>query len=208
MGDVRPLFLLIMINRYWIDSGRFWKVFLAVILCGSALVLAPTASYSAAQKDIQCTVASTTSHAVSGQTISLDVTVTNTSSQTLLMLWPPRTRHLLEWGVLSVSIEDESGNAYTLVPLPTRYFLRQRSHYQRLDQGNKTSNNFNLCMFRDKNYSHSPCSRPGKYAVRIKCSNYKNDYYDPGTDEMTELNEVWTGEAMCNEIKIEVEAKE
>ena len=197
-----------MFNQYWIYSGRYLKVFCAIILCLYSLGAAPTASYPAAQKGIQCTLTNPTSHTAAGQMISLDITVSNTSSQTLFVPWPPETRHLLEWGVLSVSIEDESGNMYKYVPLPARFFLRQRSHYQKLTLGNKISNSLNLCMFRDKNYSHSPCSRPGKYVVRVKYSNYNADYWNAGTNEMMEVNEVWTGESMCNEIKIEVVTKE
>jgi hypothetical protein len=196
-----------MFNRYWIYSGRYRKVLSAIVLCLYALVAAPTASYSSARKGVQCTLTEPASHTAPGQTISIDITVINTSSQTLFVPWPPETRHLLEWGVLSVSVEDESGNIYKYVPVPARFFLRQRSHYQRLTLGDKISNSLNLCMFRDINYSHSPCSRPGKYVVRVTYSNHNAEYWDAGTNEMMKLNKVWTGESMCNEIKIEVVAK-
>jgi len=199
-----------MLSRYWIYSGSCRKAFLAIVLCLSALIAVPKASYSTVQKGIQCTLTVPTSRAVSGQTISIDITVVNTSSQTLFVPWPTGTgtRHLLEWGALSVSIEDESGNTYKYGPVPARFFPRQRSHYHRLAPGNKINNSINLCWFRDKHNSHSPCSRPGKYVVRVTYSNYNTEYWDAGTNKMMELNEVWTGESMCNEIKIEVVVKE
>jgi hypothetical protein len=199
-----------MLNRYRIYSGSRRKAFLALVLCLIALIAVPRASYSTVQKGIQCTLTVPTSIAVSGQTISIDITVVNTSSQTLFVPWSTDTgtRLLLEWGVLSVSIEDESGNIYKYVPVPGPFFPRQRRHYQRLAPGSKISNSINLCWFRDKHYSHSPCSRPGKYVVRVTYSNYGAKYWDAGTNKMMELNKVWTGESMCNEIKIEVVIKE
>ena len=197
-----------MLNRYWIYSGSCRKTFLAMALCLSAVIAAHKASYATAQKRIQCTLTAPTSPAVSGQTISIDITVINASSQTLFVLWPTGTRHLLEWGVLSVSIEDESGNTYKYVPVPSPFFPRQKSHYQRLTSGDKINDNLNLCMFRDKHYSHSPCSRPGKYAVRVTYSNDNTEYWDAGTNNRMELTEAWTGKSMCNEIKIEIVIKE
>lgn len=199
-----------MFSRYWIYCGRYRKVFPGIVLCLCALVAAPKTSYSAVQKGIQCELTVPTYRTVKGQTISIDTTFVNTSSQTLFVLWPTGTgsRHLLEWGVLSVSIEDESGNMYKYVPVPGPFIPRQKDHYQRLTVGSKISNGLNLCWFRDKHNSHSPCSRPGKYIVRVTYSNYKSEYWDPRTNKMITLHEVWTGESVCHEIKIEVVDKE
>ena len=199
-----------MFSRYWMYSRRCRKVIPAILLCLLGLVTAPKASYSAVQNGIQCALTVPTSAAVSGQTISIGITVVNPSSQTLFVPWltDAGTRHLFEWGVLSVSIEDENGNTYKYSPVPGPFFPRQRTHYLRLTLGNKIGNSFNLCWFRDKHNSHSPCSRPGKYVVRVTYSNYNAEYWDAGTNKMMKLNEVWTGESMCNEIKIEVFDKE
>jgi hypothetical protein len=70
--------------------------------------------------------------------------------------------------------------------------------------GEKVSYDINVCMFRDKHYSHSPCSRPGKYAVRVSFSNASADYWDAGSNTMMKLSEVWIGKAICNEIRVEV----
>lgn len=191
-----------------IHSGRCRKAFLAIVLCLSALVAAPKALYSAVQKEVQCTLSVPASRIVSGQSISISLSITNTSAQTLFVPWPSDTHHLLQWGVLSVSIKDESGKTYKYVPRPSRFFPRQRSHYQRLTPGNGVRNSFNLCWFRDDNYSHSPCSRPGKYVVRATYSNDSADYWDAGANKWVELSEVCTGKTTCNEIKIEVIVKE
>ena len=195
-----------MLSRYPISSESYRKPFLAIVLCLSALIAVPKASYSNVQREIQCTLTIPTSRAVSGQTISIGITVVNTSSQTLFAPWSTDTgtRHLLEWGVLSLSIEDESGNTYKYGPLPAPFFPRQKSHYHGLAPGSEMSNSINLCWFRDKHNSQSPCSRPGKYVVRATYANSNAEYWDAEANHMMELNEVWTGSSMCNEIKVEV----
>ena len=195
-----------MLSRFWILRGRSQKVFPAIVFCLCVLVTAPETSYSDVQEGIECALTVATSRSVSGQTISIDLTIVNTSPQTLFAPWPTGTgsRHLLEWGVLSVLIEDESGNIYIYGPLPAPFFPRQKDHYQRMTSGSKITNNLNLCWFRDKHNAHSPCSRPGKYAVRVTYSNHNVEYWDAGANKMAALDEVWTGEAMCHEIKIEV----
>ncbi len=196
-----------MLRRYWTSNKRFLIVISAMVLCLCTLLAAPKVSYSAVQKVIQCALTAPTLCAFSGQTISIDITTVNISSQSLFIPWPAGTRHLLEWGVLSIAIEDEKGNRYKYVPVPGLFHPRQRSHYHKLTTGNKVSYNLNLCMFRDKNYSQSPCSRPGKYAVSATFSNSSAAYWDARTNIMAELKEVWTGKAMCNEINIYVVPK-
>jgi hypothetical protein len=197
-----------MLSRYPISSGSCRKAFLAIVLCLGALIAVPKTSYSTTQKEIRCTLTIPRSPAVSEQTVSIGITVVNASSQTLFVPWPTDTGtlHLLEWGVLSLAIEDESGNTYKYSPLPAPFFPRRRSHYQRLAPGSETSNRINLCSFRDKHNSQSPCSRPGKYAVRAAYANHNAEYWDAESNEMMELGEVWTGVSICNEIKIEVVA--
>jgi hypothetical protein len=73
-----------------------------------------------------------------------------------------------------------------------------------LAPGNEISNSINLCWFRDKHNSQSPCSRPGEYGVRVTYANDDAEYWDAGANEMMELNGVWTGASICNEIKVEV----
>jgi hypothetical protein len=199
---------IMMVHRLWTYSGRYWKVFPAIVLCLCAFITTPKASYSAGQNGIQCTLIAPTLCAFSGQTISLDIAVVNNSSQTLFVLWPVGKRHLLEWGALTVSIEDEKGNRYKYVPVPGPFHPRQRDHYQRLTVGEKISYDFNVCMFRDKHYSHSPCSRIGEYAVSVIYKNNNADYWDAGTNTMMKQSEVWTGKVMCGNRNINVVANE
>jgi len=195
-----------MLSRYPISSGSCRKTFLAMVLCLSALLAAPKASYSTVQEGIQCTLTMPTPRAVSGETISIGMTVVNTSPQTRFVPWSAdtETRHLLEWGVLALSIEDESGNAYKYSPLPAPFLPRQKSHYQRLAPESELSSSINLCWFRDNHNSHSPCSRSGKYAVRATYANDHAEYWNAEANEMLELDEVWTGASTCNEIEVVV----
>ncbi len=197
-----------MLSRYPISARNCRKALLAIVLGLSALIAVPKASYSTVQKGIRCTLTIPASHAVSGKTISIGITVANASSQSLFVPWltDTGTHHLLVWGVLSLSIEDESGNAYKYIPPPAPFFPRQRSHYQRLAPGNEMSNSINLCWFRDKYNSQSPCSRPGKYVVRVTYANSNAEYWNAETNEMMELTEVWKGVSTCNEVRIEVVA--
>ena len=195
-----------MLSRYSISGESCQKALLAIALCLSALIAAPKASYSTVQKGIRCTLTLPTSKAVSGKTISIGITVFNSSPQTLFVPWSSGTGtlHLLEWGVLSLSLEDESGNTYKYSPLSAPFFPRQKGHYQRLAPGSEINNSINLCTFRDKHNSQSPCSRPGKYVVRATYANENAEYWNAETNEMMELDEVWTGASMCNEIEIVV----
>lgn len=197
-----------MFSRYRIYSQRSRIIIPALVLCLCALAATPKASHSAGQNGLQCLLTAPTARFVSGQMISIDVTIRNTSSKTVHIPWTTGGRHLLEWGALSVSIRDEKGNRYKYVPMPGPFLPRQKSHYQGLTAGNKVSYNLNVCMFRDKKYSHSPCSRPGEYTVSVTYSNYSADYLDAGTNKTMELNAVWTGKTMCTEVNIVVVGKE
>jgi len=185
------------------------QVMKGVLVAFCALATVSEAIAASGQNAIQCTLTSPASRTDAAQTNAVNIAIINASPQKLFAPWIIGTgfRQLLEWGVLSVSVKDEKGNRYIYGPLPAPFIPRQQSHYQSLAPGNSINGTFNLCWFRDDRHAASPCSRTGIYVVRAAFANDRSDYWDASTNSMREQSGVWTGEALCNEIKVDVDAQ-
>ncbi len=168
----------------------------------------PNASAADTPGGLSCTLLVPEKPGPAGQQVSVQFIIMNTSDKVLTLPWPDNTRLLLEWGILSVSIQDEKGGGYKYVPTPGRFIPLQRDHYITLKPREKVSKFLNLCWFRDSHYSHSPCSNASRYSIDIKYTNDKDSYWDNELGTFVEMDEVWKGETICNQVAVDVLANE
>ena len=158
----------------------------------------------ASRPEIFCTLSVAKNPAVIGQQITTQVEVINNSEKTIAVLWPEDTHLLLTWGSLQMTIRDSNGINHSLVPLPSPAIQLQQNHYLMLYPDKKVIREVNVCWFRDKNYSNSPCSKTGRYTIDAIYINNKDTYWDSSQNKFIRIDAVWKGKAKCTPVTLDI----